>query len=1018
MKILRQSFIILVLIPFLLIAEAIRVPEDQPTIQAGINAASYGDTVLVADGIYYENINFKGKGITVASYFIMDGDTTHIDSTIIDGSQPSHPDSGSTVSFISGERSTSILAGFTITGGSGTTLTPFLEDARGGGGIFCWNASPSIYNNFIINNVINSVPIAIGGGIMASADVGGYFISISKNVIKSNSLESDSVAIGAGIYVGFYSLISENRILQNSATSRLVAAGSGVLGLNIFANWGSVDFEKNLVSENQSAADAEAYGAVYFEFPDVVVENNTISNNTLSSGELGWGTGLIVTETEGNSRAVQNTIINNKTITGECSGGGILAILTFGLRIQENQIKNNSATYGAGIGTWYSSPTIQGNLIAKNQAKEGAGVWINWFPFDSQPNGLKNHLRKISRDGKSLNGNPRGTRTFLLNNTIADNEATESGGGVSTNLGSTEIMNSIIWNNIAPADSQIKGVTGVNYSDVQGGYDGLGNLDLDPLFSDTTDYYLSPSVSPVVDAGNPHSAYNDIEDPNNPGLPLFPALGTLGNDMGAYGGNAAITPQIPLIFGSQFRAFMERVEGAQPGERPAIVDSFMSTVPSFPFIEEGKFVYFLYRGSASSVTVPGDANNWNTVASPMTRLSDTNLFYAQDIFEPDARLDYKFVLNSNTWILDPLNPRTVLGGFGPNSELAMPGYVDPLEIVFDPNISHGTLQDTIVHSNILNNSRTVRVYTPPLYSNSATDSFPVILFHDGLEYISLASANNTIDYLIANNRIEPIIAVFVPPVDRDNEYAFNSTQQFESFIITELMPAIDSRYRTMKDPSKRAMTGPSFGGLITTQICYNNPEEFGLPAPYSPAYWPKNGEIFWQAVNGPVEDLEWYIDWGTYEAGIMLDGRAFRDLMTAKGYSMEWKEWHEGHSWGSWRAHLDNALEYFFPGSALAIHGKLEIPSEFELWQNYPNPFNPVTTIPYDLPKATKVDLTVYNLLGQEIIKLVDQYQSPGQKNVSWNGRNNYGHQVASGIYIYHLKAGENMAVRKMVLVK
>ncbi len=78
-------------------AQIIHIPADQPTIQAGINSASEGDTILVAEGSYFENINFKGKPITVASQFILDGDTAHISRTVIDGSQSTNPDSASVV---------------------------------------------------------------------------------------------------------------------------------------------------------------------------------------------------------------------------------------------------------------------------------------------------------------------------------------------------------------------------------------------------------------------------------------------------------------------------------------------------------------------------------------------------------------------------------------------------------------------------------------------------------------------------------------------------------------------------------------------------------------------------------------------------------------------------------------------------------------------------------------------------------------------------------------------------------
>jgi enterochelin esterase family protein len=133
-----------------------------------------------------------------------------------------------------------------------------------------------------------------------------------------------------------------------------------------------------------------------------------------------------------------------------------------------------------------------------------------------------------------------------------------------------------------------------------------------------------------------------------------------------------------------FQEFIETVCSAPHEERQALVDSFMrdASGESFP-LREDTLAHFVYRGDVSSgVSVPGDFNGWNPGADPMNGIEGTDFFYLTKRFEIDARLDYKFVLNGSQWIIDPLNPRTVTGGFGPNSELAMPGYRQPEEIIY------------------------------------------------------------------------------------------------------------------------------------------------------------------------------------------------------------------------------------------------------------------------------------------------------------------------------------------------
>ncbi len=111
---------------------------------------------------------------------------------------------------------------------------------------------------------------------------------------------------------------------------------------------------------------------------------------------------------------------------------------------------------------------------------------------------------------------------------------------------------------------------------------------------------------------------------------------------------------------------------------------------------------------------------------------------------------------------------------------------------------------------------------------------------------------------------------------------------------------------------------------------------------------------------------------------------------------------------------LETVGHYFVPETDASTI----LPKEFSLSQNYPNPFNPTTTIKYTLKDEAKVTLKIYNVLGEEVATLVNRKESAGFKEISWNGKNNRGIQVGSGIYFYRIEAGNFVKSKKMLLLK
>ena len=109
----------------------------------------------------------------------------------------------------------------------------------------------------------------------------------------------------------------------------------------------------------------------------------------------------------------------------------------------------------------------------------------------------------------------------------------------------------------------------------------------------------------------------------------------------------------------------------------------------------------------------------------------------------------------------------------------------------------------------------------------------------------------------------------------------------------------------------------------------------------------------------------------------------------------------------------------FSPSNSVGIDNKSEtLPQGFLLEQNYPNPFNPVTTLQYELPLDSFVNITVYDMLGNVVNNLINTNQSSGYKSVKWNATNNQGQPVSAGVYLYSIEAGDFRQTKKMILLK
>ncbi len=336
-----------------------------------------------------------------------------------------------------------------------------------------------------------------------------------------------------------------------------------------------------------------------------------------------------------------------------------------------------------------------------------------------------------------------------------------------------------------------------------------------------------------------------------------------------------------------------------------------------PFIS-GDSVLFLYEGNVTSVSWAGDFNRWNPATDGYSgvQFGNTGIWYITHSYPSDARLDYKLVVNGS-WILDPANPLVQYSGFGPNSELRMPLWEFPMETILINGVTRGTLGENVIITSKPENlgyNVQFRVYLPTGYDHLT--HVPVMYVTDGQEYADdrMGAMLIVLDNLIFSGNISPVIVVFIDPRDPSNlqnnrrALQYTGNIKFSRFLAEELIPFIDSTYKTDTSAAHTAILGTSYGGWNSAFTGFHFSGQFGLIGIHSPAFDQDIINAYDQSLKLP---LKIYMSTGVINDTQDM-ARQMKLVLESKGYLLQYTEVNQGHSWGNWRGLIDEPLLFFF----------------------------------------------------------------------------------------------------------
>ncbi|MFQ5706817.1 MAG: right-handed parallel beta-helix repeat-containing protein [bacterium] len=408
--------------------------------------------------------------------------------------------------------------------------------------------------------------------------------------------------------------------------------------------------------------------------------------------------------------------------------------------------------------------------------------------------------------------------------------------------------------------------------------------------------------------------------------------------------------------------------------------------------------------------------------------------YAIHVFDEQKKAD------SSQWIPFPLKDVLIEGNYISGSAQRDGIIVAKGRGGTTIDLRNITIRNNIITANgrsgmFLREGTNIKVYNNTIYKNTAASmgiTFPVqnneminnvtvanniIVTAEGNDHIMVTSTGENI--VVDNNLYWPASGAITGTTDAHAIFAAPLLVNPDAgdFHITPTSPALD-----------RGITIPSvtqdFEGSVRPQgDGYDiGADEFGdktVPvklASFEAAVFDNSVKLSWRTA---IETNNF-----GFEVQRSSDNLSFQGI----GFLAGSKNAGSGASYLFWDNNLSQGRYYYrlkqidFSG-AFEFSGTVQVtivaPEQFELLQNYPNPFNPTTEIAFVVPDNSQVRLTVYNVLGQQVRTLLDREDVPaGRRTITWDGKNDSGQQVPSGIYFYRLEAGTVALSRRMVLLK